>query len=120
MNIIPEILIFVVIFIHVAIFCFEMFAWERIGPKVIKGFTSEFFTETKTLAANQGLYNGFIVAGLVWSLLITDLTWDTQVATFFLVCVAVAGVFGALTSGGKILFVQTLPALAALAAVYFF
>ena len=75
------------------------------------------FAPTKVLAANQGLYNGFLAAGLLWALLITDPDWHRNVACFFLGCVAVAGVYGALTAGPRILLVQTVPALLALAAL---
>lgn len=75
------------------------------------------FEPTKVLAANQGLYNGFLAAGLVWALLITNPEWHRNVASFFLGCVAVAGIYGSLTAGGRILLVQTVPALLALAAL---
>ena len=88
------------------------------GPKVFNGsLPPEMFPPTRTLAANQGLYNGFLAAGLVWALLIGDAVWARHVATFFLGCVAVAGVYGAATASRRIFFVQALPALVALAAV---
>ena len=63
------------------------------------------------MAANQGLYNGFLAAGLIWSLCIDNLEWQTNVALFFLSCVAIAGVYGTFTVSKKILFVQTIPAI---------
>lgn len=88
-----------------------MFAWESRGPKIFKDFPKDLFPQTTTLAANQGLYNGFLAAGLIWSLLIPDTVWSQNVALFFLGCVAIAGIYGALTASRRILYVQTLPAL---------
>jgi putative membrane protein len=75
------------------------------------------FAPTRVLAANQGLYNGFLAAGLIWSFFIADVAWSTNVAVFFLVCVIVAGVYGAVTATKKIFFIQAVPALLALGAV---
>jgi putative membrane protein len=95
-----------------------MFAWETKGKKAFKGsLRPELFAPTKVLAANQGLYNGFLAAGLVWSFFIKDATWSTNVAAFFLGCVIVAGVYGAVTATKKIFFIQALPALLALGAL---
>ena len=69
------------------------------------------FKPTKGLAANQGLYNGFLSAGLIWSFFISDPEWQKNIAVFFLGCVVIAGIFGALTATKKIFFVQGLPAL---------
>jgi putative membrane protein len=69
--------------------------------KVFKTIPEEQFEKTKVLAANQGLYNGFLAAGLVWSLLITDTTWSKNVALFFLGCVLVAGIYGAMTASKR-------------------
>lgn len=93
---------------------FEMFAWETRGRKVFKHFPKELFASTKPLAANQGLYNGFLAAGLTWSFFIDNEAWKTNVSLFFLICVAVAGIYGALTADRKIFFLQALPALIAL------
>ena len=73
---------------------FEMFAWETRGPKIFRNFPRELFPKTKALAANQGLYNGFLAAGLIWSILISDPQWSFNVATFFLSCVIIAGIYG--------------------------
>jgi putative membrane protein len=97
--------------IHVYILWLEMFAWTTRGPKVFKSFPAHLFPATKSLAANQGLYNGFLAAGLVWSLLIGDPVWQHNVALFFLSCVAVAGIYGTITADKKIFFTQALPAL---------
>ncbi len=116
MKLISEFLIGLVAIEHLYILWMEMFAWETKGKQVFKGaMPSELFKPTKTLAANQGLYNGFLAAGLIWSFFIDDKIWQLNVAVFFLSCVIVAGVYGALTASKKIFVVQALPALLALA-----
>lgn len=113
---IGSILTGVVALIHVYILVLEMFLWDK--PQGMKAFgsTQQFATETKVLAANQGLYNGFLAAGLFWGI------WPGEagdpIKVFFLLCVAVAGVFGAVTASRKILYVQTIPAVIALLAVW--
>lgn len=109
-----KILIGLVALIHCYILWFEMFAWETRGRKVFKNFPKELFPKTKSMAANQGLYNGFLAAGLIWTFFIDDVVWSTNVALFFLACVAVAGIFGTFTADKKIFFVQALPALIAI------
>ena len=96
--------------LHAYILVLEMFLWTT--PRA----TAEFAAGTKALAANQGLYNGFLAAGLVWGAVASDPV-GFQVSVFFLVCVAIAGIYGAATASRKIIFVQTVPALAALALV---
>jgi len=118
MEIVANILVGLVALEHLFILYLEMFAWETKGKKAFKGsLRPELFAPTKVLAANQGLYNGFLAAGLIWSFFITDAAWSTHVAVFFLSCVIVAGVYGALTATKKIFFIQALPALLALGAV---
>jgi putative membrane protein len=119
MKLIAEILIGVVAIEHIYILWLEMFAWTTQGRKTFKSFPPDLFEKTKSLAANQGLYNGFLAAGLIWSLLIDDAVWSTNVAYFFLGCVIVAGVFGALTAQRSIFFVQALPAILALLVMAF-
>lgn len=105
---------------HLYILWLEMFAWETAGRKAFKGsMPDHMFTPTKTLAANQGLYNGFLSAGLIWSFFINDFLWQHNVAIFFLCCVLVAGLYGAATASRKILYIQAVPAAIALAAVLF-
>ena len=103
--------------IHIYIVWLEMFAWTTRGPKVFRGFPKDLFPATKAMAGNQGLYNGFLAAGLIWSYFITDAVWSSNVALFFLGCVAVAGLYGAATAAKQILFVQTVPAGIAIALV---
>jgi len=99
---------------HLYILWIEMFAWETAGKKTFKTLSDELFTPTKGLAANQGLYNGFLSAGLTWSFFISDIKWSVYVRIFFLVCVVIAGIYGAITASGKIFIVQALPAIIAL------
>ncbi|HEY0931289.1 MAG TPA: DUF1304 domain-containing protein [Gemmatimonas sp.] len=98
--------------IHVYILVLEMFLWTTPRGRRAFGLTPEFAEATKVLAANQGLYNGFLAAGLVWGLWLG--TTGTAVRGFFLGCVIVAGVYGAATASRKILYVQAVPALIAL------
>lgn len=118
MRILAFILIGMIAALHVYIAYFEIFAWETRGPEIFSQFPRELFSQTVTLAANQGLYNAFLAAGLIWSLVIQDRKWQSNVATCFLLFVAVAGVFGAFTASTRILFVQALPALIALALLW--
>ncbi|MFS9770761.1 DUF1304 domain-containing protein [Enterobacter chuandaensis] len=109
------VLIVVVALIHLYILVLEMFLWNtRTGHKAFN-LSPEFVRETRVLAANQGLYNGFLAAGLLWSLWLGE--QGIHVAIFFLACVLVAGLFGAATASRKILYVQAIPALAALLAL---
>lgn len=114
MNIAAQILIGLIAVFHLYILWMEMFAWTTVGKKTFRNFPADLFEPTKSLAANQGLYNGFLAAGLVWSLLIKDESWQTNVASFFLSCVAIAGIYGAFTASKKILYVQGIPAIIAL------
>ena len=118
MHLLAQLLIGLVIGIHAYIVWLEMFAWTTRGPKTFRSLRPELFEPTKVLAANQGLYNGFLAAGLVWALLIADPNWHRYVASFFLGCVLVAGLYGAATAGRRILFVQSVPAALALAALW--
>lgn len=118
MDIIIKILIGLIALIHVYILWFEMFAWESRGPKVFRNFSKDLFGKTKAMAANQGLYNGFLAAGLIWTFFIGDPIWKTNVSIFFLGCVLVAGIYGAATADKKIIFVQALPAFIALLLIF--
>ena len=116
MKTIADIAVGLVALLHVYFLVLEMFLWDK--PRGIKafGFTEEYAKETKALGANQGLYNGFLGAGLLYSLVV-DGEPSFQFAVFFLVCVIIAGVYGALTASKRIIFVQALPAAIALVAV---
>lgn len=105
MQILFYLLVGLVALEHLYILWLEMFAWETVGKKAFKGSLPDaMFTPTKTLAANQGLYNGFLAAGLVWAFCIGDTEWQHHVAIFFLSCVIIAGVYGAFTASKKIFF----------------
>ncbi len=119
MDLIIKFLIGAIAFIHLYILWFEMFAWTTRGPKVFRSFPKDLFEPTKALAANQGLYNGFLAAGLIWTFFISNEIWQTNVALFFLACVLVAGLYGAFTAEKKIFFVQALPALMAITLLMF-
>ena len=99
--------------LHAYFLVLEMFLWDKpFGRRTFKT-TPEFAAASKSLAANQGLYNGFLAAGLVWGLALGDA--GVQVKVFFLACVVIAGVFGAATASRSILFVQAIPGILALA-----
>jgi putative membrane protein len=115
MDTLLKILIGIIALEHLYIVYMEMFAWETLGKKTFrKALPEQLFLPTKGLAANQGLYNGFLAAGLIWTFFIKDPTWSTNIAIFFLSCVAIAGIYGALTASKKIFVVQALPAIIAL------
>lgn len=114
MEIIAKLLIALVALEHLYILYIEMFAWETIGKRTFKTLPEHLFKPTRGLAANQGLYNGFLAAGLIWTYFITDPVWQVKIAVFFLSCVIVAGLYGAVTVSKRIFFVQALPAILAL------
>ena len=117
MGTITQILIGLVALEHIYILWIEMFAWESAGKRTFKSLPDELFKPTKGLAANQGLYNGFLAAGLIWTFFISDILWKTNISVFFLSCVSIAGIYGAVTADKKIFFVQALPAILALIAL---
>ncbi|MEU3460250.1 DUF1304 domain-containing protein [Streptomyces sp. NPDC006733] len=116
MSITATVAVLAIAVLHVYILVLEMFLWTTPRGRAAFGLTAEFAAETKALAANQGLYNGFLAAGLAWSAFAADPV-GFQTRIFFLVCVAVAGVYGAATASRRIVLVQTVPALVALALV---
>ena len=108
--IVAQVLIACIALLHLYFLVLEMFLWEHpIGMKAF-GNTAEKAKLTKVLAQNQGLYNGFLAAGLIWSLF-APVAFATQLANFFLGCVLLAGMYGAITASKKILYIQALPAL---------
>lgn len=113
---IGDILVGLVALIHIYIVYLEMVLWDTPRGRKAFGLSPEFASASKVLAANQGLYNGFLAAGLVWGLYLGAVGF--QVKAFFLLCVAIAGLYGAATVSRKILFVQTLPAALALVALW--
>src|SRR5881394_2488818 len=115
MTTIANLIVGLVALLHVYFLVLEMFLWDK--PRGLRtfGLTPEFAEASKSLAANQGLYNGFLAAGLVWGLVLG--AQGNSIKIFFLACIVVAGVFGALTANRKILWVQALPGAVALALV---
>ena len=118
MNVAISILIGLVALLHLYFLWFEMFAWTTRGRKIFRKFPPELFEPTRPLAANQGLYNGFLAAGLIWTFFIQDPKWKVYISVFFLACVAIAGIYGALTAEKKIFVVQALPALIAIILIF--
>ena len=113
MALIANVVVGVVALLHLYFLVLEMFLWDKPAGLRAFGQTLEAARASKVLAANQGLYNGFLAAGLVWGLLLGPS--GTGVKIFFLACVLIAGLFGAATASRKILFVQALPAAIGLA-----
>ena len=111
MTILSQIIVGFVAFIHIYILWLEMFVWTTRARKIFKTIPVDMFEKTKVMASNQGLYNGFLAAGLIWSLLISDISWSKNVAIFFLACVLVAGIYGAFTVSKRIFYVQSVPAI---------
>jgi len=112
---IANVLVGLVAVIHLYIVVLEMVLWDKPYGRKVFGNTAEFAAASKVLAANQGLYNGFLAAGLIWGLSLG--TAGQPVQLFFLGCVLVAGLYGAMSVGIKILLVQAVPAALAMAAV---
>jgi len=112
MTLLADLVVVLVALLHGYFLVLEMFLWNTPTGRRAFGLTAEFAASTRVLAANQGLYNGFLAAGLFWGLWLGAA--GRPVTVFFLLCVLVAGVFGAATASRKILFVQALPAALAL------
>ena len=115
MRALANVLVALVALLHLYFLVLEMFLWTKPAGRRAFGTTREFAEASKTLAANQGLYNGFLAAGLLWGL--SRGAEGYGVVVFFLACIIVGGVFGGLTASRKILYLQALPAAVALALV---
>jgi putative membrane protein len=111
MNILSQLIVGFIAVLHIYIMWLEMFAWTTRAKKVFKTIPEDQFEKTKVMAANQGLYNGFLAIGLIWSLMITDATWNQNIAIFFLACVLAAGIYGAMTASKRIFYIQAVPAI---------
>jgi putative membrane protein len=116
MTTIATVLVVLVALLHLYFLVLEMFLWTKPAGRRAFGMSREQAEATKVLAANQGLYNGFLAAGLLWGVYLGAAGF--QIKVFFLICVIVAGVYGAMTASKKILFVQALPAAIALALLF--
>ncbi|MBX7228713.1 MAG: DUF1304 domain-containing protein [Burkholderiaceae bacterium] len=116
MSLAATIVVSLIAVLHVYILVLEMFLWDK--PAGLRAFkqTPESAAITKVLAANQGLYNGFLAAGLFWGLYLGAA--GTHIKIFFLTCIAIAGIYGAISVGRKILFIQTVPAFIGLVLIY--
>ena len=112
MFIAANIVITVIALLHAYFLVLEMFLWTKPAGRRAFGLTAEFAEQSKVLAANQGLYNGFLAAGLIWGLSLGLAGFGIKI--FFLACVLIAGLFGGLTASRKILWLQALPAVIAL------
>ena len=115
MTLAAQIVVGLIALLHVYILVLEMFLWTTPRARKAFGLTAEFAEATKVLAANQGLYNGFLAAGLFWGLWLGDA--GAAVRVFFLLCVLVAGIYGAATANKRILLIQAVPAAIGLALV---
>ena len=118
MTLTIHIIIGLVAAIHFYILWLEMFAWTTRGKKTFKNFPEHLFEPTKALAANQGLYNGFLAAGLVWSLIIKNDMWSQNISIFFLGCILVAAIYGTFTADKKIFLIQGLLPLIGLVLIF--
>ena len=114
MTIVANALVVIVAILHIGFLALEMFFWDHPFGRKRFHMTPEYSKASASLAANQGLYNGFLAAGLVWGLI----TGEASIKIFFLICVLVAGIYGGLTTRRTILYIQALPGLLALVAVY--
>lgn len=119
MVVIAAVLVALVALEHVYILVLEMFLWTKPAGLRAFGQTKEQAEAGKVLAANQGLYNGFLAAGLIWGLLHPEATTGFQIKAFFLICILLAGLYGGYSVKPKIILVQAVPALLALAALWF-
>lgn len=116
MTIVAEVVVLLVALLHGYFLVLEMFLWDKPAGMKAFGQSKERAEATKVLAANQGLYNGFIAVGLLWGVIQGAAGYDFKV--YFLLCVIVAGIYGAITASRKILFVQAVPGLIALLLVF--
>lgn len=118
MDVVAKLLVALIALVHLYIVVLEMFLWTAPSTRRRFGTSAEFAESTKSLAANQGLYNGFLAAGLIWGLVHPDHWMGVQIQAFFLLCVIVAGIYGSITAKRSILFVQAAPAAVALLFVW--
>jgi putative membrane protein len=115
MSTVANVVVGLIAVLHIYFLVLEMFLWDKPAGLRAFGQTREAAAASKVLAANQGLYNGFLAAGLIWGLLLGEA--GTSVKVFFLTCVLIAGLYGAATASRKILFIQAIPAALGLALV---
>ena len=111
---VANLLVAVVALLHIGFLVLEMFYWDHPRGRKIFHTTPEFSKASAVLAANQGLYNGFLAAGLIWGLV----SGQVNIIVFFLICILIAGLYGGFTAGKRILYIQALPAALALLAIF--
>lgn len=111
MNLLIEALVAIVALLHLYFLLLEMFLWQTPKGLRVFGMTPEIASQTAVLAKNQGLYNGFLAAGLIWSYFISDTSFQDSIRLFFLSCITIAGIFGGATAKPIIFLVQALPAI---------
>ncbi len=111
MSVLAIIVVAIVALLHFMFFIVESFLWMSKGPKMFASLPKESFAPTKNAMLNQGYYNAFLSAGLIWSIFISDIEWQANIALFFLGCVIIAGIVGAATVSRKIFVVQSVPAI---------
>jgi putative membrane protein len=116
MSTLADVVIAFIALVHLYILVLEMFLWEKPAGRRAFGLSQEMARASRRLAANQGLYNGFLAAGLIWGLILGAEGFSVKV--FFLSCVLIAGLFGAATASRKILFIQAVPAAVGLVLVW--
>jgi len=109
MKVLLKITILTTICIHLFIAYFEIFAWESIGKKVFHMFPPAIFSDTTQMATNQGVYNLFLVAGLIWSLFIRDIVWKRRILNCFLIFILIAGIVASMTISTKAGLIQIIP-----------
>ena len=114
MKTIISILVLVIALEHLGFLYLEMFLWTKTSGQKIFGNSEDQAKNTKALAANQGLYNGFLSAGLIWGVFHPDINLGNQIVVFFLLCIIIAGIYGSITAKRSILYIQALPAMAAM------
>jgi len=120
MSFLANIVVALVAILHAYILILEMFLWTKSKTRKVFGFTKEQAENTVVLAANQGLYNGFLSAGLFWGLLHSDPVFSQQIQIFFLICVVIAAIYGAYSVKKTILYIQGVPALIGLILILMF
>jgi len=118
LNTLIHIIVIVAIIEHLYFLWLEMFAWETVGKKVFTMLQKELFMPTKYMAANQGLYNGFLALGLIWTFFISDPIWINNLRIFFLLCISIAGIFGGVTISKRIFIIQSIPAIIGLILIF--
>ncbi len=115
---ITHILVFLIAILHLYFLVLEMFLWTKKPGLRTFGMTKERAEITAVLAANQGLYNGFLSGGLIWSLIVTEPKFSNQIALYFLTCVILAGAYGGYSVNRRIFFVQAVPAIIAIVCLF--